>query len=312
MVVEHVFPVMGTSARLLAVPSYASGGAAAVDLRLLAVRAWLSDAGVRLTRFEATSDLGRLNADPRALVPAGPLLCQAVAAARWAAARTGGLVDPTLEPDLVAAGYATSWRDERSVPLERALVDAPSRRPARPRAGTRWRDVHGGDGRVGRPLGVRLDLGGTAKGLAVDLAASRLADLPAFAVDCGGDLVAGGTAAAGGVAVAVEHPLSGLPCATVRVRDGAVATSALARRIWRRADGAVAHHLLDPSTGAPAWTGLISATALAPTALEAEALAKAALLSGPHGAAAWLRPHGGLVVDDAGDLHLHGAVEVES
>ena len=68
---------------------------------------------------------------------------------------------------------------------------------------------------------------------------------------------------------------------TLHVEDGAVATSGIDMRLWRAPDGTPRHHLLDPSTGAPAWTGLISVTALAPTALEAEALAKAALLSGP-------------------------------
>jgi thiamine biosynthesis lipoprotein ApbE len=59
--------------------------------------------------------------------------------------------------------------------------------------------------------------------------------------------------------------------------------------------------LIDPATGSPAWTGLVAATALAPTALEAEALAKAALLSGP-AAGRRLRQgrHGGVLVHDDG------------
>ena len=92
-------------------------------------------------------------------------------------------------------------------------------------------------------------------------------------VDCGGDVRVGGT-----------HDVALRGTAhTLRVTDGAVATSGIDRRVWRRPDGSYAHHLLDPGTGEPAWTGLVSATAIAPTALEAEALAKAALLSGPLG-----------------------------
>ena len=64
------------------------------------------------------------------------------------------------------------------------------------------------------------------------------------------------------------------------VAGGAVATSGLRTRIWRTAGG-YAHHLIDPARGKPAWTGVIQATALAPTALEAETLAKTALLRGP-------------------------------
>ena len=55
-----------------------------------------------------------------------------------------------------------------------------------------------------------------------------------------------------------------------------------------------------PEHAQPAWTGLICATALAPTAVEAEALAKAALLSGPTAPRRWLRRHGGLIVHDDG------------
>ena len=49
---------------------------------------------------------------------------------------------------------------------------------------------------------------------------------------------------------------------------------------------------------------MISATALAPTAVEAEALAKAALLSGPTRAKRWLRRHGGLIVHDDGRTEI--------
>ena len=59
-------------------------------------------------------------------------------------------------------------------------------------------------------------------------------------------------------------------------------------------------------TGEPAWTGLVSVTALAPTALEAETLAKAALLRGPRAAGALLAVHGGVLVHDDGDIELAG------
>jgi thiamine biosynthesis lipoprotein len=83
-----------------------------------------------------------------------------------------------------------------------------------------------------------------------------------------------------------------------------VATSGLNVRLWRRADGTYAHHLIDPSTGEPAWTGLIGATAVAGSALEAETLSKLALLSGPDGARRVLAGRGGVL------FHDDGAVEV--
>jgi thiamine biosynthesis lipoprotein len=81
--------------------------------------------------------------------------------------------------------------------------------------------------------------------------------------------------------------------------------------MWEGADGP-AHHLLDPSTGRPAWTGLASVTAMAPSALEAEVLAKAAVLSGRHGAPAWLAEHGGVLVHDDGDVELAGPLSTST
>ena len=106
--------------------------------------------------------------------------------------------------------------------------------------------------------------------------------------------------------VEVWHPLTGDVAHRLTLCGGAIATSGLDVRLWRRADGRPAHHLLDPATGEPAWTGLVGATALAPTALEAEVLAKAALLSGPAGAPGWLRAHGGLTVREDGAVELYG------
>jgi thiamine biosynthesis lipoprotein len=62
----------------------------------------------------------------------------------------------------------------------------------------------------------------------------------------------------------------------------------------------VSHHVLDPGSGRPAFTGIVQATALAPTVTEAEMLSKAALLRGP-ARAGELLVHGGLFVLDAGD-----------
>ena len=88
---------------------------------------------------------------------------------------------------------------------------------------------------------------------------------------------------------------------TFTAAGGGVATSGIGRRSWLDERGAPAHHLLDPATGRPAFTGVVQATAIAPTALEAEVRAKAAVLSGPEYAAGWL-PHGGVVVLDDGGL----------
>ena len=288
---DESFPTMGTLARIV---REARGG---VDVRSL-----FAEIERRLSRFDPNSDLSRLNADPRACVPATPLLRAAAAAALHAAAMSAGLVDPTLLRPVCGVGYRRSRAHVTAGSLSQALAAAPARRPARPDPAARWRLVEVDDvaGVIRRPPGIELDLGGTAKGWAADLVAARLARHGRYAVDCGGDLrVAAGCGAPW--EVRVRHPVTGAIAHTLHVRAGGVATSGIDVRLWQRRGGDFAHHLIDPATGAPAWTGLVTATALAPTALEAEALAKAALLSGPARGRRLLRAHyGGVLISDDG------------
>jgi thiamine biosynthesis lipoprotein len=270
---------------------------ASVDPKeLIPLRVLLESWHRRLTRFDPASELCRLNADPREEVEVSAIVACFAAAAIDAARRTGGLVDPTLVREIEAAGYTGDLGEP--VALDRLQP----RRAAGPSAHARWRQVRVDAMRrtVTRPPGVMLDSGGIAKGLFADLVAARLAQAASFAVDCCGDVRIGGRAALERT-VNVDDPFApGEPLHEFRVRDGGVATSGIGRRSWTGADGMPRHHLLDPSTGQPAYTGVVQATALAPAAAEAEALAKAALLSGEH---AWLTEHGGVLVLDDGS-HL--------
>jgi thiamine biosynthesis lipoprotein len=237
--------------------------AATGQRELILLRVLLEDWHRRLTRFDPASELSRLNHDPRKQVPVSPIMACFVAAAIEAADRTDGLVDPTLVEAIEAAGYAGD-------PATRT---------------------------VARPPGVMLDSGGVAKGLFADLIAMRLSDVASFAVDCCGDVAIGGSAAIDRP-VLVDDPFGrGAPLHEFRIARGGVATSGIGRRSWIRPDGLRAHHLLDPSTGRPAYTGVVQATALAPTAVDAEARAKAALLSADP---RWLGEHGGVLVFDDG------------
>jgi thiamine biosynthesis lipoprotein len=271
-------------------------------------RAFVLAFAARLSRFDACSEVHALNADLRSEVPASPLVRTAVAAGLWAAERTGGLVDPTLVPALERAGYAESREGAMPARLSEALEHAPERRPARPSPHALWRTIaidHAA-GTVKRPPGVRIDTGGTGKGLAADAVARRLAGYSRFAIDCGGDIAVGGPdALENPYWIDVQHPLTGEVVHRLPLGSGGVATSGIDRRVWLRADGTFAHHLIDPSSGEPAWTGLIAATAVAPSALEAETYAKQALLAGPDaGRGVLARSGGGVLVHDSGDVQV--------
>jgi FAD:protein FMN transferase len=288
--VELAFPAMGTSVRLLA-----TAGAP-----LEAARALVEDLEARLSRFDPGSELSLLNADPRDAVPASPALRDAVRTALAGAAATGGLADPTLLGAVVRAGYARSLVGRPRADLAQALAAAPPASPGAPSAAGDWRRVQVDDraGTVVRPPGVRLDVGGSAKGLAADRAAALLAPYGPCAADVGGDMRVRGTHP-----VLVHNPLTDASAHVLELRDQAVATSGIDRRLWWERGHRPAHHLLDPATGRPAWTGVLTATARAPSAALAEALAKAAVLAGAErGRELLAAAHGGVLITTAGEV----------
>jgi thiamine biosynthesis lipoprotein len=277
-------------------------------------RAFVIDFAHRLSRFAPDSELSLLNRDRRFTVPASKLLRAGVAAGLWAAERTQGLVEPTLVQAIERAGYETSLDGVTPASLREALLAAPTRRPARPNPLSRWRAIAIDDeaGLIARPPGVMIDTGGTGKGLCADAVAYRLREYTRFVVDCGGDIAVGGVGAQlEPYEVEVEHPLTGRSIGSISLACGGIATSGLNVRLWRTPDGRFAHHLLDPSTGEPAWTGLIGATALGATVLEAETLSKMALLSGPQGARTTLAAKGGVIIHDSGVVEPIGPIEGE-
>jgi thiamine biosynthesis lipoprotein len=211
----------------------------------------------RLSRFLAGSALSRLNRERRC---EDPLLAAVVREAEALRRRTGGAFDPRLGARIAALGY------DRDLPeVARSPAPAlPRGAPERPEVQLRGHEV--------RLTGAgALDLGGIAKGWAVDAAHDLLRERGAAwaLVDGGGDLRGSGRrhviGVGGGHAVALEG---------AALEGGAVATSSTQRRRWP-GPGGERHHLLDPDTGLPAGGGLVAASVRAPTAALADALATA-------------------------------------
>jgi thiamine biosynthesis lipoprotein len=267
------------------------------DLAVEEARAMVLDLHRRLTRFEESSELCRMNRDPGRVVTVSPLLLRFADEVRKAGELSGGLVDATLLDQVEAAGYRESINPrKRSGPVMSTLAGAP------PAKKGDWSDVKVDREALSviRPPGLRLDSGGIGKGLAADIVAERLQDFDVWAVECAGDLRFGGTGVVKRrVDVSSPFPDGGV-IADYTAISGAIATSGTTRRSWKTPSGP-SHHLIDPRTGSPARTGLVQATAVAPTAVEAEVRAKAALLSGPGRASGWL-VDGGMVVTDTGEI----------
>ncbi len=259
----------------------------------------------RFSRFEPGSELSLLNADPRETVPVSPEMARLASAVTRAGSISGGLVDATLVEQIQRAGYTGDIAEPLG--LARALALAPARAPGSPSPSQGWKLVRVDEEArtITRPPGVMLDSGGIAKGMFADLIAEQLASHAGFAVNCAGDLAVGGESGLRRQ-INVESPFDGSILHTFSSARTGVATSGIGRRSWLGADGLPAHHLLDPGTGRPAFTGVVQVTALDPEALAAEVRAKAAILSGPERAGSWLT-HGGVVVFDDGSHEVIAA-----
>ena len=238
------------------------------------VNAWAS----RLTRFTDESDLSRLNASPSQSVKVRPTLHAVLDWARTASDRTDGIVDAALlnarlgaEKGSAADSAVTGWRlasEGRSAVVE-------------------------------RQPGTRIDLDGLAKGWLADRAAELLSAWPGVAVDADGDIALRADVDVEWL-IDIADPragttASGAPLATLRVSGGTgwtrcygVATSGTSVHRWQLADGTETHHLIDPRTQRSAETDIIQATVIAPTAREAEVIAKTALILGSRDALAFL------------------------
>lgn len=259
------------------------------------VQDWFAEVEATLSRFDPRSSLSRLNALPERWVVVPPLLYRAVQAALEAARRTGGAFDPTVLSALEAAGYGRSFE----------LGPTPV---APPVPAGRWPEVRLDQQllAIWLPAGVRLDLGGIGKGLAVDGALERFAPGQRLLVNAGGDLALRTPPDTPPVTVEVEDPFDReRTLAIFSLHRGAVATSTSLGRRW----SADLHHIIDPASGRPAHSGVVAATVVAAGAALAEVLAKACVVLGPEAGLALLareRCQGILVTEDGTTLFTPG------
>jgi thiamine biosynthesis lipoprotein len=222
----------------------------------------------RFSRFRVDSELSAVNRSSGHPVEVSPTFAEVVRLALAGAASSDASFDPTVHDALVAAGYDRTF--------DEVLAGARGRlHPAVPCG--RWREIELEGTRLSLPDGVHLDLGGFVKGWTADVATEQAvrAGLPWVLVNAGGDLRLGGDAPA--IDVGVEDPRDperGL--LRLRLSHGALATSSTVARAW----GAGEHHVIDPSTGEPARSGVIQATVWADRCADAEILSKRALLRG--------------------------------
>lgn len=138
--------------------------------------------------------------------------------------------------------------------------------------------------------GTQLDLGAIAKGYASYRAAKLLTDagVTSANLSLGGNVHVVGTKPDGSNwRVAIIDPNNTSNYAGIlQVQDTAVVTSGGYQRNFKK-NGKVYHHILDPATGFPAQSGLLSATIISQDDVLADALSTALFVMGPDKAAAY-------------------------
>ena len=235
-----------------------------------------------LSRTIDTSDVSRLNAGEA--VEVQPETRALLERALTLSDETGGTFDMTVAP-LVALWGITS--------------DAP-RVPSQEEIDALLPLVGGGhvhmDEAVTLDEGCAVDLGGIAKGYASQQVADilRAHGVTSAVVSLGGNVYVCGSKPDGTPwNVGVQDPAASGYAAIVALTDCFAVTSGGYQRYFEAADGTVYRHILDPRTGRPADSDLLSVTIISDDGTAADAYSTALYVMGEQEAVSFWRAHGG-------------------
>lgn len=261
------------------------------------------------SRFRTDSELSRLNGSAGARVAVSDDLFELLALSLRVASATGGAVDPTVGGALCHLGYDRDFATIASASSS-SRHGQPQVTP-RPVAGWTSLELDATTRTVRAPRGTLLDFGATAKALASDRVAAEVVSALGCAavVSLGGDVAVAGEPPEGGFAVGIADTCAPGPGqapsrvqTTVVISSGAVATSGILARRWSRG-GTWVHHIVDPSTGAPADPVWRTVSVAGATCVDANAASTAAIVQGVDGPE-WLESLGMA----ARLVHLNGDV----
>lgn len=265
---------------------------------LASVPEWFENWEASLSRFRDDSELSLLNQHAGQAFRVSETMWQVLEKSFDAARASDNLVTPAVLDAVRASGYDTSFelmRDDNSAPQFAPVND--------------WHaiQVDALTRTVCLPRGMHLDFGGVAKGWSADQAALKMRAYSPTMIDAGGDVAISGPRANDEPwYISVADPFDAkADIAGIAVFSGGVATSGRDYRKWQR-NGATQHHIIDPRTGRPAETDVLTATVIAPSASEAEIAAKVALILGGAAGLKWLNERaqfaGMIVLDDGRTL----------
>jgi thiamine biosynthesis lipoprotein len=196
---------------------------------------------------------------------------------------TNGLVTPTVLDAMIEAGYDQDFDSLPRYQSQRGLQDS---LVVNQLSIITWDEK---SQTICLPRGMRLDFGGVAKGWAAHQTVERLKEYGPALMNAAGDIAISGALANGELwKIGVSNPFEkDTDFETLKLNRCGVATSGRDRRRWSQ-NGIARHHIIDPRTGQPAETDVMTATIVAPTVMEAEAAAKAVLILGGEEGLKWV------------------------
>lgn len=237
-----------------------------------------------LSRTAEGSELYALNASNGEAVECGAddILPALIETALAISEATDGAFDPTLAPVLDAWGFTKDLRRVPSADELAALLAHTGRDKVALEETVDGYSVALSDG-------AQLDLGGIAKGYAADLLRAQLEKegVTSATLDLGGDVFVMGKKSDGSDwRIAVKDPGDTESyLGIVSASDAFIVTSGVYERYFEE-NGVRYHHILDPKTGSPAESGLVSVTVMCKNGAWADALSTACFVLGADGALA--------------------------
>lgn len=213
------------------------------------------------------------------------------------AQRTGGALDPTIYPVLTAWGFTT---DSKQVPSQQQIDQLLEQ------VGYDRVQLNGTELTV--PDGMELDLGAVGKGYTADLVTEilRRHGVTSALISLGGNIQAIGSRPDGSDwRLGIRAPWESGNLGVLTVSDAAVVTSGGYENYFDDEQGNIYWHILDPSTGYPADSGLQSVTIVGREGKMCDALSTALFVMGAQSAEQYWRENGGfemLLVTDSGEI----------
>ena len=250
------------------------------------------------------SDVDRINQSAGTPVTVDPETWEILRRAKEISAMTGGTFAVTIAP--LTAMWDFTGGTQRMPTDEQRLAALPLVDDSA--------IILGENNTVTLPAGMEIDLGGIAKGYIADKVAEMLEGKASGVIlSLGGNVYVLGRKPDGAAYnVGIQDPdgKSGEVMAVVSTTDSSVVTSGIYERQFVK-DGTLYHHILDPVDGLPSRSDLASATIVAASSMDADALATACIVLGREEALRFMREHGveGVLVTRDRQVYKHQTSE---